>query len=312
MTDFTKTTNFTTKDNLTTGNALKVIKGSLFDTEFDNIATAITSKYDSNDLASQAEAEAGTNNLTLITPLRAEQHITTWAGENDGMVADIQGFDFSADALLGWDQSASAAIGFTLGDGLAFSTTTLHLEHLGFQDLEDAGADKILFWDDGAGATAWLAPNTALSISGTDLNFDFSGLTNRAIVDTQPTDSFVFNNGGVMEQIDIQDMGIRTVNLSTTQTFALGDANTLQLLTGATARAWTIPTNASVAFGVGTLIYLGSRDAGEIAVTVGGSVTLTSIFSNGVSTDDDVLSNGLAVLVKVGADEWMLSGDIRD
>ena len=170
----------------------------------------------------------------------------------------------------------------------------------------------MLFWDDGAGATAWLAANTALSISGTNLNFDFSGLTNRTIADTQPTDSFVFNNGGVMEQIDIQDMGIRVVNLSTTQTFALGDANTLQVLTGATDRAWTINTNANVAFPIGTLIYLASRDAGEIAVTVGGSVTLTSLFSNGVSTDDDVLSNGLAVLVKVGTDEWMLSGDIRD
>ncbi len=127
MTDFTKTTNFTAKDNLTTGDALKVIKGSYFDTEFDNIATAITSKYDSNDLASQAQAEAGTNNLTLMTPLRCEQHVQNWAGENDAMVEDIQALNLAADAVLGWDQSAGAAIGFTLGAGLSFSTTTLNL-----------------------------------------------------------------------------------------------------------------------------------------------------------------------------------------
>ena len=115
-----------------------------------------------------------------------------------------------------------------------------------------------------------------------------------------------------MEQIDIQDMGIRVVESTAIQTFALGDATTLQLLTGSTSRAWTIPTNASVAFGIGTVIYLGSRDAGEVIVTVGGSVTLTSIFSNGTSTTDNVLSNGLAVLIKVGTDEWMLTGDMAD
>ena len=50
MADYTKTTNFTAKDALSTGDPLKLIKGSLFDTEFDNIATAITSKYDSDEI----------------------------------------------------------------------------------------------------------------------------------------------------------------------------------------------------------------------------------------------------------------------
>lgn len=46
MTDYVKSTNFTSKDSLPSGNALKIIKGTEFDVEFNNIATAITTKAD--------------------------------------------------------------------------------------------------------------------------------------------------------------------------------------------------------------------------------------------------------------------------
>ena len=46
MTDYTKSTNFATKDNLSSGNALKIVKGTEIDTEFNNIATAVATKAD--------------------------------------------------------------------------------------------------------------------------------------------------------------------------------------------------------------------------------------------------------------------------
>jgi hypothetical protein len=46
MSDYTKSTNFATKDNLSSGNALKIVKGTEIDTEFNNIATAIATKAD--------------------------------------------------------------------------------------------------------------------------------------------------------------------------------------------------------------------------------------------------------------------------
>jgi hypothetical protein len=46
MSDYTKSTNFATKDALSSGNALKIVKGTEIDTEFTNIQTAITSKAD--------------------------------------------------------------------------------------------------------------------------------------------------------------------------------------------------------------------------------------------------------------------------
>jgi hypothetical protein len=46
MTDYTKSTNFATKDNLSSGNPLKIVKGTEIDTEFNNIATAVATKAD--------------------------------------------------------------------------------------------------------------------------------------------------------------------------------------------------------------------------------------------------------------------------
>lgn len=46
MTEYVKSTNFTSKDSLSSGNPSKIIKGAEFDTEFNNIATAVATKAD--------------------------------------------------------------------------------------------------------------------------------------------------------------------------------------------------------------------------------------------------------------------------
>jgi hypothetical protein len=46
MSNYTKTTNFTAKDSLPSGDSGKIIRGSEFDTEFDAIATASATKAD--------------------------------------------------------------------------------------------------------------------------------------------------------------------------------------------------------------------------------------------------------------------------
>jgi len=44
MSNYTKTTNFAAKDSLPSGDAGKIIQGTEFNTEFDDIATAIATK----------------------------------------------------------------------------------------------------------------------------------------------------------------------------------------------------------------------------------------------------------------------------
>ena len=46
MTNYVKSTNFATKDNLASGDPLKIVKGTEINTEFDNIATAVATKAD--------------------------------------------------------------------------------------------------------------------------------------------------------------------------------------------------------------------------------------------------------------------------
>ena len=60
MSDYTKSTNFASKDNLSSGNPLKIVKGTEIDTEFNNIATAIATKLD-------AASTTGSGNIVLAT-----------------------------------------------------------------------------------------------------------------------------------------------------------------------------------------------------------------------------------------------------
>jgi hypothetical protein len=46
MSNYVKSTNFATKDNLSSGDPLKIVKGTEINTEYDNIATAVATKAD--------------------------------------------------------------------------------------------------------------------------------------------------------------------------------------------------------------------------------------------------------------------------
>ncbi len=68
MSDYTKSTNFATKDNLTSGNPAKIVKGTEIDTEFNNIATAIATKQDyDSDLAAFAAKTAPSGDVVGTT-----------------------------------------------------------------------------------------------------------------------------------------------------------------------------------------------------------------------------------------------------
>lgn len=71
MSNYTKSTNFAIKDSLVTGNPSKIIKGTEIDTEYNNIASAISSKADTNNSSLTGNATAvnltvsGTFNATV-------------------------------------------------------------------------------------------------------------------------------------------------------------------------------------------------------------------------------------------------------
>jgi hypothetical protein len=72
MTDYVKSTNFTSKDSLSSGDPLKIVKGTEFDTEFNNIATAVATKADTTNPAltgtpTAPTASSGTNTTQIAT-----------------------------------------------------------------------------------------------------------------------------------------------------------------------------------------------------------------------------------------------------
>jgi len=68
MSYYTKSTNFASKDNLSSGNANKIVKGTELDTEFNNIATAIATKQDyDSDLAAFAAKTAPSGDVVGTT-----------------------------------------------------------------------------------------------------------------------------------------------------------------------------------------------------------------------------------------------------
>ncbi len=64
MSNYTKTTNFATKDSLPSGNAAKIVRGTEIDTEFNNIATASATKANTASPTFTGTVTAATVNVT--------------------------------------------------------------------------------------------------------------------------------------------------------------------------------------------------------------------------------------------------------
>lgn len=72
MTEYVKSTNFASKDSLSVGNPLKIVKGTEIDTEFTNIAVAVATKADLANptltgVPSAPTASAGTSTTQIAT-----------------------------------------------------------------------------------------------------------------------------------------------------------------------------------------------------------------------------------------------------
>ena len=82
MTDYVKSTNFASKDSLASGNPLKIVKGTEIDIEFNNIATAVSTKVDAVNAAlsgipTAPTAVAGTNTTQIATTAFVASAVTS-------------------------------------------------------------------------------------------------------------------------------------------------------------------------------------------------------------------------------------------
>jgi hypothetical protein len=131
MSNYTKTTNFASKDNLSPGNPLKIVKGTEIDTEFNNIQTAVATKTDNSaanitggsitgitDLAvadggtGASTATAALNNLLPSQTSNANKYLQT-----DGTNATWDAVSLSTADITGTLPVANGGTGVTSSTG---------------------------------------------------------------------------------------------------------------------------------------------------------------------------------------------------
>lgn len=122
MSDYTKSTNFASKDSLASGNPLKIVKGTEIDTEFNNIATAIATKTDN----AAAAITGGT--ITGITDLAVADGGTgasTAANARTNLGAAASGANSDITSLSGLTTALSVAQGGTGSTSLTANNVLL-------------------------------------------------------------------------------------------------------------------------------------------------------------------------------------------
>jgi len=167
MSDYTKSTNFATKDALSSGNPLKIVKGTEIDTEFNNIQTAIATKAD---LASPTftgtvtiptvAISAGT--ITGITDLAVADGGTgasTAANARTNLSAASSGANSDITSLTGLTTALSVAQG---GTGATSFTSGSLLKGVGTSAVAVASASDIVT---AIGSTAVQSATSATSLS---------------------------------------------------------------------------------------------------------------------------------------------------
>ena len=97
----------------------------------------------------------------------------------------------------------------------------------------------------------------------------------------------------------------------TTYTFVLADNGKLVTASNASAQTYSIPTNATAAFAVGTQINLIQIGAGQVTVSAATPGT-TTVLSNAGTAASPKCRNQYAALtaIKVATDTWYVIGDI--
>ena len=127
MSNYTKSTNFASKDALTSGNALKIVKGTEIDTEFNNIATAIATKTDTG--GTTAVASGGTG---ATTAAGARANLLPTFASNAGTVlavnsgaTDVEYISAGGVGTVTSVSGSGGSTGLTLTGGAITSSGTL-------------------------------------------------------------------------------------------------------------------------------------------------------------------------------------------
>lgn len=182
----------------------------------------------------------------------------------------------------------------------------------------DTGKFKI-----GDGSTAWnslgyKASGTVTSITaGTGLSGGSITTSGTIAIDTATTVDVSTAQTLTNKTLTSPTLNAPLINLSlnaqtgTTYTFVLADNGKLVTASNASAQTYSIPTNASVAYPIGTQINIIQIGAGQVTINAVTSGTTTVASTGATSTAPKLRAQySSATLIKANTDLWYVVGDI--
>ena len=167
MSNYTKTTNFATKDSLPSGDANKIVKGAEINTEFDNIATAVATKSNiaSPTFTGTVTIPTLTLGATTITATGAELNILDGVTSTTAELNILDGVTSTASELNILDGVTSTAAELNILDGVTSSTAELNI-----LDGVTATASELNILDGVTSSTAELNILDGVTATATELN----------------------------------------------------------------------------------------------------------------------------------------------
>lgn len=124
---------------------------------------------------------------------------------------------------------------------------------------------------------------------------------------------FPASTGDIFTAADYNGLVAYTVNADATTDYTAVLADAYQVLVPmnkATAVAFKIPTDASVAFPVGTAITILNKGAGTVTISAVTSGTTTVLSAGATAAAPTLAQYKTAVAIKVSANNWYVVGGI--
>lgn len=145
-----------------------------------------------------------------------------------------------------------------------------------------------------------------------------TGVVTALGVNTGSSGAFATQGGAIISATTINDsagtgyaIGYRQMPQNSqaaaaTYTLVLSDDGKHVYLTGGTTNTLTVPTNASVAFTIGTVITVVNNNSGICTIT--GPASGLQLANSTAATTRSLATKGMATMIKVATDLWYVSG----
>lgn len=268
----------------------------------------MTRKYSSTSVEQLLSASIGAGDTTLSLSASANVTallggVTLGAGNVDQFTIVIDPDTSSEEIIFVRGTSGSTLTGLVRGQAGTSATThsagaiVRHVLTSSDLDYYTSGVDNALT----AAGTATLSNKTIDAASNTLIGIvtetGTQTLTNKTL--TSPT----ANDPKLNLTLNAQT--------GTTYTFVLADNGKFVTATNGSAQTYSIPTNASVAFPVGTQIHLVQLGTGQVTINAVTPATTTIVSNASVTTAPKIrLRYSSATCIKTATDTWVVVGDI--